>query len=129
VTKVCAACASRVKDWNGGDPKCAFPNGAPFSDNWNCATVDLIRDLLPRFEPQTNLLVSGPHWMEDQYWGAITIPFGTELPSGYALTLWVSWYKGRGRTEAMWLLSEGRNPRLPTEGDLVAIAGAVRQDA
>lgn len=119
----CAACLERGQTWKGSAPTCSFPNGGEFdSAGWNCATANMIRDLMPRFETPTSNLISGPHWMEDQYWGAITISDDVELPNGYALTLWVSWYKSRGRTEAMWLLDENEPPRLPTEGDIRAIA-------
>ena len=37
------------------------------------------------------------------------------------LALWVSWYKDRGTTDAMWVLSSDRVPRAPTEEELLLI--------
>jgi len=37
------------------------------------------------------------------------------------LCLWVSWYKSRGRTEAMWILDEDNEPRQPNFVELEAI--------
>ena len=37
------------------------------------------------------------------------------------LCLWVSWYKSRGRTEAMWILDEDNQPKEPNFNDLKAI--------
>lgn len=59
--------------------------------------------------------------VDDQSACAINIA-GVELPdSGAQLTLWVSWYKRRGRTDAMWLLNEKGEPTRPTEADCIAI--------
>lgn len=40
----CQACsAPGYKDWEGGDPECAFLTGV-FSDrNWNCGTMNALR--------------------------------------------------------------------------------------
>lgn len=124
----CAACRERGKTWEGSDPNCAFPNGGEFDpDNWNCATANRIRSLMPRWEPVSEW-ISGPHWNEDQYWATVNLSGGlsdTLAEDAIWETLWVSWYKSRGRTEAMWLLSCDCPPRRPTEAEAVAIAQAI----
>lgn len=110
----CKKCLERGKTWEGSDPRCAFPDGKPFErENWNCATVNAIRDLITDME-------GAPVYCDDQYYQTIK----TGHIEGLPLALWVSWYKRRGRTEAMWLLSEYDPPHLPTEKDCLAIIAA-----
>ena len=107
MSNVCLACTKRGKTWTGSDPVCSFPNGGEFSsDGWNCATANEIRDICEK----------NAVYCEDQYYSTIKVD-EVELPSGEALALWVSWYKHRGRTDAMWILSESSPPRKPTEAD------------
>lgn len=109
----CTRCQGRVKNWTGDDPKCAFPNDGAFTaDNWNCATTGAIRRICDEGDNTV--------FCDDQKYAALKVSDVT-IPSGHALTLWVSWYKSRGRTEAMWLLSEDEPPRVPTAADLDAI--------
>ena len=44
-----------------------------------------------------------------------------EFEDKSVLTLYVSWYKNRGTTDAMWLLNECDIPIKPTYNDLEAI--------
>lgn len=117
----CEACKRRGKDWNGSDPKCAFLTGRFSPDNWSCATAGLIRELQPdlgdapedgifhkRENDQNQMLVH----IKDDCVGDGHLP---------GLALWVSWYKSRGRTDAMWLLNEHDSPVPPTEHDVLAI--------
>lgn len=123
---VCAACLARIKTWEGSDPDCAFDSGRPFiRNNWNCASLDLIRDAMPQFgnrHSRVDYRSDG-----DQSYATVDLS-GIELESRSARTLWVSWYKNRGCTEAMWLLDEDDVPRLPVEDDIVAIANALRSE-
>lgn len=119
----CVACKTRGKTWEGDDPKCSFPNGGEFmSEGWNCATADLIRDLTGQDEER---LDADYRYCDDQNYSTLQID-GIALASGPALALWVSWYKHRGRTDAMWLLNESEPPRRPTEADCVAISAAMK---
>lgn len=116
----CQACQQRGKTWQGEDPRCAFEGGAFSADNWSCATAGLIRDLC--YEGKTL-----PHGVAYQYCGDqkyATIK--TEHVDGIsgALALWVTWYKSRGTTDAMWLLFDDQPPRAPTEAECLLIAQA-----
>lgn len=126
--KICAACSTTPKNWEGGDRVCGFADNIPFSaDNWMCATVQKVREIFWDEGP-------GPHsqhrhtiftcFNDDQWTTTIDLD-AVELPSGAARTLWVSWYKSRGRTEAMWLLDEYETPRRPTEADIIAIVAGL----
>lgn len=107
----CLACQRRVKNWQGDDPKCAFAEGSFNADNWNCATVSYIRILS---------VSRTQHCANEEKFAAIDV---TEVEGlGGAITLWVQWYKNRGRTQAMWLLYETDLPRAPTEEECLAIA-------
>lgn len=44
------------------------------------------------------------------------------------LTLWVSWYKDRGTTDALWLLDDVKAPRHPTEEEVRAILAYYGRD-
>jgi hypothetical protein len=41
----CKLCNERGKTWNGDDPVCAFENGVFSNDNWNCATMNKLRNI------------------------------------------------------------------------------------
>lgn len=116
---ICQMCQERGKTWEGGsDPICAFTNGKPFTrDNWNCATVNAIRDIC---DERLGPLVDGVDRRDcgDQKYATLYVyevcePQHDEL----LLALWVSWYKSRGRTDAMWLMNDEWEPRKPTEAD------------
>lgn len=104
--KPCKLCRQRGKTWNGDDPKCAFVG--EFADNWNCATLNAIRDIPNGVDYQ---------YCDDRKYATIK----TDGIDGLGLALWVAWYKSRGNTEAMWLLFADEPPRIPTERELLAI--------
>jgi len=115
----CKMCIERGKTWNGDDPKCAFDG--EFKDNWNCATLSAIRDLYDERNKENHEYIEFQYCDDQKY---MTIKIDHLLND--ALALWVTWYKSRGRTEAMWLLSEYGAPRLPTEKELVAIINSYK---
>ena len=84
----CKACEERGQTWSGSPPKCAFEDGIFNSDNWNCATMNKLRDLA-----EQNSL-----WSEDQNCGIISNKWGKFIV--------LSWYKRRGRTEGAWIVDE-----------------------
>lgn len=114
----CKMCKQRDLPWSGAPPKCAFYG--EFTDNWNCATLNAIRDIC--YEGQEL-----PHGVDYQYcddrkYATINIDQVEDQNGGYiGLALWVSWYKSRGTTDAVWVLSDDSPPRRPTEEELLAI--------
>lgn len=106
----CTECYLRGKTWSGSDPKCAFHEGTFTRNNWNCATMNLLRDIV-------NYL--GTTERRDGDAGSIGyIPFAdivaescnyTYDGSGYIV---MTWYKNRGETGnavVMW----DDNPTFP----------------
>jgi len=114
---MCDACDKRGRTWNGDDPKCAFTDGT-FGENWNCATVGAIRDICDEGQTDMPSGVDYRYCDGDNY---ATIKVDDIDLEGRPLALWVSWYKSRGATQAMWLLFDNDSPRLPTEKECVAI--------
>lgn len=118
----CPRCEARGKIWNGGDPECAFPDLRQFkSDNWNCATVNELRNLCGEGWPhikQTDHAIFVRN--DDLSWAAIDL-IGVELERDHYKTLWLSWYKHRGRTDKALLLSDYGEPEVPTYDDCDAI--------
>lgn len=109
----------RGQTWNGAAPKCAFVG--KLSDNWNCATLNAIRDIC--YEGQ-NPMPPGVDYQycEDQKYATVRIDDIEDRRGAHiGLALWVSWYKSRGKTDALWILSDSEPPREPTEDELIAI--------
>lgn len=116
----CKACRKRGKTWQGDDPRCAFETGA-FGDNWNCATVGLIRDICDEDDGLPNGV--DYQYCEDQKYATVKVDH-IEALDDRPLALWVSWHKRHGETDAIWLLFENKPPRLPTEQECLLIAQA-----
>jgi len=115
----------RVKDWPGDDPVCGFTREGRFKrDNWRCATLNALRRICE---------LHGPVWQNDQYYAVLpTLDASDGAPDGvlsrYPQTLWVSWYKSRGRTDALWLLyDELYPPTIPTLDEVEAIVAHYEQ--
>ncbi len=118
----CTACALRGKNWQGDDPRCAFtgPLSTFSADNWNCATVNAVRDLV--WEGQSPMPPGVDYrYCSDQKYATVHIDEVELHGERIGLALWVSWYKSRGGTEALWLLREDGPPRRPTEAELLAV--------
>lgn len=121
---VCKACAERGQTWNGSPPKCAFESGEFSPDNWNCATLNQLRDLV--YEGQYELPAGVSYqYCDDQKYATVRVDHveGGENDEGTALglALWMSWYKNRGATDALWLLDSSGPARRPTEKDVLAV--------
>jgi hypothetical protein len=111
-------CAERGKNWNGSDPTCAFAEGDRFdAANWNCATVNGIRNICGDWVDDTRDRRVDFQSFEDQKYATILIN-SIDLERDHYYALWVTWYKHRGRTEQMWLLGGRLGPEKPTEDDL-----------
>ena len=119
----CKMCKERIKNWQGSDSVCYFDNPA---HNWNCATINAIRDI---FAPDGWYVELENLPMDvcairndDMTYGLICfndIDLGDD--EGMVGCLYVSWYKRRGNTEALWIIGEDTQPRRPTEKELLAI--------
>lgn len=111
----CEKCGCK-KTWNGDDITCSFQDYGKFGDNWNCGLIGKIRGLC-------ELAMDGKYhrlhyqYCDDQKYVTIKTDDIEEM----GLCLWVSWYKSRGRTEAMWILDEYNQPRQPNFNELKAI--------
>lgn len=93
----------------------AFTAG-PFSpDNWRCATVRKLRDLVESTATGRPLSGIALWYCADQSYatvhlGAMPLPEEQLEQGAQPLTLWLTGYKERGATEQLWLLSEGPAP-------------------
>ena len=114
----CSAC-HEPKSWNGDDRKCAFENQD--FDNWNCGTMNKIRDLISEDGFNTSEHPGIHHqWCDDQHYATIYIDEVDNGGERIGYALWVSWYKRRGRTEEVYVMG-GQTPRHPTEVECLAI--------
>lgn len=90
----CKLCETRGKQWNGDDPKCAFENDVFSSDNWNCATMNKLREIADEYKTvqrDDNSCGSiGYVPMDNDY-----APDDFDTYGGYIV---VMWYKSRGAT-------------------------------
>lgn len=114
----CKMCKERGKTWSGSDPTCYFDN---LDHNWNCATVNAIRDIC--YEGQDLPAGVNYEYCDDEKFATIKIDEVEDNKGNYiGRCLYVAWYKSRGSTEALWILDgEGDTPRKPTEEELLAI--------
>lgn len=103
----CPFCKVRVKNWNGSDPKCAFPGGIFTPENWNCATMNELRNLAE---------VSSIHYDGDQRCAVLN-----DREDGGFLIL--SWYKSRGCTDGAWVIRESSVSALTYERARIFLAG------
>ena len=90
----CPRCKDRGQTWTGSPPSCGFTARGYFrSDNWNCATLNELRERSKRRHVYGN---------EDN---AVLLPRG----NGEAGFVVLCWYKRRGRCDQGFLLtSDGR---------------------
>lgn len=103
----CKMCRERGKTWQGDDPQCAF-NGEYFNTvNWNCATMNALRERAEEI---------GTARRDDNAAASIGyVPFENgddELGGGYVV---MTWYKNRGRTGFAQVMSDDYWPRPLTE--------------
>lgn len=120
----CKMCKERGQTWSGSPPTCYFDSP---NRNWNCATVNAIRDI---FAPdgwwvELDALPKGVTavFAEDTTYGLIKIDdidAMYEENDEWVGCLYVQWYKRRGATDSLWILGDGE-PRKPTEAELLAI--------
>lgn len=116
----CPSCVTRGKTWEGSDPKCAFTTGVFSSNNWNCATLNKLREL-------TYLCANHVQHTRVDEQNYCTLPL-TEVPyfqtinsNETAVCLYFSWYKSRGLTEVLYIMFDTASPREPTLKEVEAI--------
>lgn len=119
----CKLCQQRVKDWNGSDPVCFLES---WEDNWNCATLNAIRDIC--YEGQ-NPMPDGVfyRYCDDMKYAIIdTFQYydcmaGDEPPrENTGMCFYVEWYKSRGRTDEVLIIGDGE-PRRANEEEMLAV--------
>lgn len=106
----CTLCKQRGKTWQGADPKCAFEHGAFSTENWNCATMNKLRALVPENKVMRHV--------DNQNTALIDI---TDQNTAGANTLWLTWYKNRGRVDNAMLMSDNKPPCWPNENDVLDV--------
>lgn len=118
----CKACIEVGKTWNGSDPRCGFtgPAATFFStDNWNCATLERLRELV--FEGQELPAGVDYQYCNDQKYATVHIDDVRIDGEPFGLAMWLTWYKSRGTTEAVYVLDSTAPPRAPTEAEVIAV--------
>jgi hypothetical protein len=83
----CGMCKKRSKTWNGDDPKCAFENGVFSPNNWNCATMNELRNIAEEIEMS--------HRYDLTVGSFGTVPWECNRSKGI---VFMTWYKERGKT-------------------------------
>lgn len=111
----CKKCQKRGQTWQGSPPVC-FLEAGEISENWNCATLNEIRDIC--YEGQELPYKVDYQYCEDIKYATINIH---DVEDVEGLALWISWYKNRGSTDAFYILDDCLKPRVPTETELVEI--------
>lgn len=82
---VCKYCEERGKTWEGEDPICAFNDDGLFNkENWNCALLNELRELVEFLEIETYNKYS-----EDRI---------ASIPNEDGFLI-LSWYKQRGKVD------------------------------
>lgn len=97
----CKYCTSRGKTWNGSDPKCAFEELRFSENNWNCAAMNVLRDLAEEQGYSRRI--------NDESIGVVP------LECGYIVMVW---YKDRGCTGNAIYIVDGEEPRQITIKDV-----------
>lgn len=111
----CRLCTERGKVWHGDDPVCAFDDNGVFrGENWNCATMNRLRDLAWEMKQAVR---------DDFEAGS----FGwLRFDEGYIV---MTWYKARGRTPDALVMHDGERRPLRIEDAEGAIANHERAKA
>lgn len=91
----CRRCIERGKTWSGSDPKCAFRNGFFVTDNWNCATMNKLREIADEIKTTQR---------DDNSCGSVGyIPMDNDYIEDedfdtYGGYIVMMWYKNKGKT-------------------------------
>lgn len=105
----CKACKARGKTWNGGDPKCAFPEGVFTEENWMCATMSLLRSKVE----------DSAFAHDDHNTALIALDDNPRI-------LLLNWYKSRGCTDvAVMVCGTEKDPLTEVDALEYAASGKV----
>lgn len=119
----CKMCKERGQTRPGDPPVCAFEEGQAFDDNFRCATLGALREIIIN-EDDRPVAHSRPVHLQclesDEKYAVLRVENIPGIPDE-TIALFVGWYKSRGRTQALWLMSVFADPRRPTESECVAI--------
>lgn len=108
----CDRCVERGKTWSGGDPVCGFTSSGEFRpDNWNCATLNALRELTA--DPREGGGIGVHLWHEDT--NVAVLPMPERSDGRWGGFMLVGWYKSRGRTAEVYVW-EAASARLGAEG-------------
>ena len=88
---MCKECEKRVKNWNGDDPTCAFGTGYFQYDNFECETINKLRNIIDNLGNSYN----------DNNENLGVIPY-----NGMFIVL--TWYKNRGGVETLTIFNRNR---------------------
>jgi hypothetical protein len=111
----CRLCVERGKTWSGDDPICAFETGVFSPDNWNCATLNRLREIAEEL---------GTTMRDDNSCGSIGyVPMDADYTPNdfgtYGGYIVMMWYKNRGRTgNAIFMTDEETVPLTIKHADL-----------
>ena len=114
----CSLCG-RVKDWNGSLISCPFHDGDFNSNNWRCGHIKRIRNLVESRIEDGNSGVASLR-IEGYTQALIDLQDYEEVSCDY-ISLFVAWYKDRGRTDQILLFSREGVPTVPSFDQLVQI--------
>lgn len=91
----CKFCKARGQTWSGDAPKCAFEESKFNKENWNCATMNLLRGI-------GDEILNVTSWFNDS---SIThVPL---VDYGFIV---LTWYKNRGRTGNAFIAGDDNDP-------------------
>lgn len=102
VEKVCPLCEA-AGPIIGSHRRCAFVSGVFDANNWNCETANRLRDM-----------VETPIWNEDQHMGVLNFPH-------YGMFVILSWYKRRGKTDAILINHEDKTGPITLRGAMIML--------
>lgn len=107
---ICERCQKRGKTWKGSDPTCAFLEGKFISENWNCATMNALREIA---EEYSNAAICDPPGYRYRHCDVslAAIPYSSNSCEKFLV---LSWYKDRGRTGQAWIFCDDDAPEVLT---------------
>lgn len=118
---ICGACALTSVPSRHTAHRCAFEASVFSPENWCCELLEALRALAEDDLNRPDGVAYTDHGQKFVSYAIDQVLLDDE-PLG--LTLWMSWYKDRGRIEALWLLDEHNAPRRPSEREIVAVLQA-----